>query len=101
MLPHEPMGSMERRPLTWPGPIGGCTLVTMMALGSWVEWQRWSAGHWDAWFLAALMSGFLLAFAAMAYEGRLHKWLVRASVYLLVLPPVALFAVTAAMRAAG
>lgn len=101
MLPDEPMDGMERRPLTWPGPVGGCSLVTMIALGSWVEWQRSRTGAWDAWFVAPLLCGFLLAFAATAYEGRHHKWLVRGAAYLLVLPPVALFALTAAAHAAA
>jgi hypothetical protein len=64
----------------------------MIALGAWVEWQRGSAGAWDAWFVAPLALGFLLAFAAVALEGALHTWAVRLAAYLLILPPVALFA---------
>jgi hypothetical protein len=71
----------------------------MIALGAWIEWGRWSAGAWDPWFAAMLALGFLCAFAAAALEGPLHKWAVRGAAYLLILPPVALFAGVAARAA--
>ena len=83
---------MDRRPVTWPGPIGGCSLVTMMALGGWLEWQRWQAGQGDAWFGAAMALAALLAFAALALDGALHKWAVRFAAYFVIFPPLALFA---------
>lgn len=90
----------NRRPFTWPGPVGGCSLAMMVLSGAWIEWRRVETGTWDAWFAAALALGFLLAFAANALQGPLHKWAVRGAAYFLVLPPVALYALVAA-HAAG
>lgn len=89
----------NRRPLTWPGPVGGCSLAMMILSGAWIEWQRVEAGTWDPWFAGAMALGFLLAFAAVGLEGALHKWAARAAAYLVILPPVALFAVAVAHAA--
>jgi hypothetical protein len=72
----------------------------MILSGAWIEWTRVETGAWDAWFAGALAMGFLLAFAAVGLRDPLRKWAVRGAAYLVVLPPVALFAAATA-RAAG
>lgn len=90
----------NRRPLTWPGPVGGCSLAMMVLSGAWIEWRRVEAGTWDPWFGGAMALGFLCLFGAAGLQGAPHRWAVRAAAYLLILPPVALFAAATA-RAAG
>lgn len=87
------------RSLTAPGPVGGCSLVAMTLVGLLVEWRRYEAGAWDPWFPAALALGALLGFGALATQGRLHAWALRASLYLLFGTPVLLFAMTTAAAA--
>jgi hypothetical protein len=72
----------------------------MILSGAWIEWTRAQRGAWDPWFLAAMAMGFLLAFAAVGLRDPLRKWAVRGAAYLVILPPVGLFAAAAA-RAAG
>jgi hypothetical protein len=89
------------RPLTAPGPVGGCSLGAMVLMGLLVEWRRYEErGEMDAWFLGALALGLVMGFAALTIEGRPRRVAGFASLYLLLGAPVALFA-GAVARAAG
>ena len=89
------------RPLTAPGPVGGCSLAAMVLMGLVVEWRRYEArGEMDAWFLGAWTLGLLLGFAALTIEGRARRVAGFASLYLLLGSPVLLFA-WAVARSAG
>lgn len=89
------------RPLTAPGPVGGCSLAAMVLIGLVVETRRYAErGEWDAWFAAALAMGLLFGFAALTIQGRPRRVAVFASLYLLLGSPVLLFA-GAVAQAAG
>lgn len=89
------------RPLTAPGPVGGCSLAAMVLMGLLVEWRRFEArGEMDAWFLGAISLAFVLGFAALTIQGRPRRVAGVACLYLLLGPPVLLFA-GAVAQAAG
>lgn len=89
------------RPLTAPGPVGGCSLAAMVLVGLVVEGRRYAErGEWDPWFVAALAMGLLFGFAALTIQGRPRRVAAFASLYLLLGSPVLLFA-GAVAQAAG
>ena len=89
------------RPLTAPGPVGGCSLAAMVLVGLVIEARRYGArGEWDAWFAGALLLGLLMGFAALTIQGRPRRVAAVASLYLLLGAPVLLFA-GAVAQAAG
>lgn len=89
------------RPLTAPGPVGGCSLAAMVLVGLLLEGQRtMRAGEPDPWFVGAMLLGLLFGFAALTVEGRPKRVSVFASLYLLLGTPVLLF-VGAVVQAAG
>lgn len=90
------------RPLTAPGPVGGCSLATIVLMGLLIEGRRAKiAGEMDPWFVASLSLGMLLGFAALTFSaGRTRRVAGYASVYLLVGAPVLIF-LGAVVQAAG
>ena len=89
------------RPLTAPGPVGGCSLAAMVLIGLVVEWRNYQAqGEMDPWFVGALLMGLLMGFAALTVQGRPRRVAAIASLYLLLGAPVLLFA-GAVAQAAG
>lgn len=102
MLKHSEAGvGGMGRPLTAPGPVGGCSLAAMVAVGLRVEWRRYVAqGNWDAWFVGAVLVGLVLGFAGLTLEGRPKRVAMFGCLSLLLGAPVLLFA-GAVAQAAG
>ena len=88
------------RPLTAPGPVGGCSLAAMVVVGLVVEWRHYRAvGALHGWFVGALVLGLIMGFAALTIEGRPRRVAAFASLYLLLGAPVLLFAGEVALAA--